>query len=118
MWKNRRKFKVSLKTLSIFFFYFRQIFAFNPDSYDLALNNSIVVNLEVCHPETSYQEENFYCHASIQGQKDKEIIMNTHISATFVDPALALSKKTLFFRTDVTPNNAVIRSYKGKISHV
>lgn len=53
------------------------------------------------------QEEDFYCQAMIQGQKDRQIIMSTHVSATFVDPTVELSKKMLHFKIDIGPNNFI-----------
>lgn len=93
---------------------FRPTFDLKPDSYELATNNSVTVNLVACHHEESVQEEDFYCHAMIQGQKDKRVIMNTHVSATFVDPTVELSKKVLNFRMDIGPNDFIDCTLKGK----
>lgn len=93
--------------------FFRSVFNLEPDSYELALDNSIVVNLVAQHDEIGVQEENFYCYALIQGQKEKVIIMSTHISADFVDPTVELSKKVLNFRMDIGPNNFVDCTLEG-----
>lgn len=78
-----------------------------PDSYEIPLNNSVVVNFDAYHYEAGKQDENFYCHAMIQGQKERTIIMSTHVTAMFVDPTVELSKKILQFRVDIGPNNVV-----------
>lgn len=107
------QFFTSTNCNSQFFFKKSPVFIIDPDAFELAYNNSIIINLEACYNEKGVQEENFYCHAMIQGQKDKKMIIQTHVSATFVDPTVELSKKVLSFRINIGPNNFVDASLEG-----
>lgn len=83
-------------------FNLRPVFVLNPDKFDLGLNDSIGVCLEALSFDSGIVEQEFYCHATIQGEKDKNVIMSTHITAKFVDPSVLLSKKTVCFRIDIS----------------
>lgn len=95
---------VTDQDLSVFMsFVSRCVFNMVPDTHELAHEDNIIAQIEgYCEADVLICEE-FYCHATLEGSKKKDVILSSKVRALFVHPCLEFSKRKLYFRTDVPP---------------
>lgn len=85
----------------------RSIFTIKPDNIDLPTASCSLLLLKGMTKKPGYVEEDFYCHANIEGCNKRVIIMTSIISATFVEPCVEMTKPEMNFRIDIYPGNIV-----------
>lgn len=71
-----------------------------PNVFDLAPDQSIECMLSGCTTKIGHLEEDFYCHAVVEGKRDHSIITMFLLIAEFVRPMLQMSHEELHFRID------------------
>ncbi|GJQ69846.1 hypothetical protein Trydic_g22394 [Trypoxylus dichotomus] len=76
------------------------IFSLTPNVFDLAPNQSMNCILSGYGYHTGHIEEDFYCHATIEGKRDYAVITTFLVIAEFVRPMLEMSHDHLYFRID------------------
>ncbi|KAI4465642.1 dlec1 deleted in lung and esophageal cancer 1 [Holotrichia oblita] len=75
-------------------------FVLRPNVFDLAPDQSIDCVLSGYATKIGRLEEDFYCHAILEGRRDYSIITMFLVIAEFVRPMLEMSHKELQFRID------------------
>ncbi|KAK9687661.1 hypothetical protein QE152_g36095 [Popillia japonica] len=76
------------------------VFVLKPNVFDLAPDQSIECMLSGCTTKIGHLEEDFYCHAVVEGKRDHSIITMFLLIAEFVRPMLQMSHEELHFRID------------------
>lgn len=78
----------------------RSVFSLKPNVFDLSPDQSIDCVLSACGTRIGRLEEDFYCHAVIEGRRDHAVITSFLLIAEFVKPMMEMSHKELHFRID------------------